>query len=241
MPNKKPPRNVLNIDDIHLEWDADAELRQRLLDGGSVMAPGPCCEDISTCLKNRSLLAPILFRMASNESRKVPPIDPLLEEIQRLLSRAKRAEVDSELISKSAGAIKKLCGFVKMKCRRREVSTVTGMQICRIQFRCFTNVSNVESFICEPLPLAPIHSHPTAKVRAFQDLCLILDPLLQANPEKHDNHIIFIYNSILISLSQSTHNPSRQNMGFHRYRWRWMASMKGWLNVEKKRERRTDV
>lgn len=130
MPNNKKPRNVLDIHDIHLEWDSDAELRQRLLDGGSVMAPGPCCEDISTCLKNRALLGPILFRMASHESRKVPPIDTLLEEIQRLLSRAKRAEIDGELVSKSASAIKKLCGFVKMKCRRREVSTVTGTQIC---------------------------------------------------------------------------------------------------------------
>ena len=132
---KKPSTKKLNIADIHLEWDGDADLRQRLLDGGSVMAPGPCCEDISTCLKNRALLAPILTRMASHESRKVPPIDSLVDEVVLLLGRAKRGpEMDkqSDAISKTSSAIKKLCGFVKMKCRRREVSTVTGTQICRI-------------------------------------------------------------------------------------------------------------
>ena len=99
------------------------------------------------------------LRMASNESRKVPPIDPLVgrNSTVALPSQAwPRSRITNlMLISKSAGAIKKLCGFVKMKCRRREVSTVTGTQICRIQFRCFTNVSNVESFICEPLPTRP--------------------------------------------------------------------------------------
>ena len=142
MPKKKgPSSNALDIIDIHLEWDGDADLRQRLLDGGSVMAPGPCCEDISTCLKNRALLAPILTKMASHESRKVPPIDSLVDEILRLLGRAKRGpetENQSDVISKSSSAIKKLCGFVKMKCRRREVSTVTGTQICRIRVRGFT-------------------------------------------------------------------------------------------------------
>ena len=84
MSNKKGrSSNALNFADIHLEWDADADLRQRLLDGGGAMAPGPCCEDISTCLKNRALLAPILTRMASHESRKVPPIDTLVDEILR--------------------------------------------------------------------------------------------------------------------------------------------------------------
>ena len=138
---KGPSSNALDIIDIHLEWDGDADLRQRLLDGGSVMAPGPCCEDISTCLKNRALLAPILTKMASHESRKVPPIDSLVDEILRLLGRAKRGpetENQSDVISKSSSAIKKLCGFVKMKCRRREVSTVTGTQICRIRIRGFT-------------------------------------------------------------------------------------------------------
>ena len=139
MPNKKGGTKALNIVDIHLEWDGDADLRQRLLDGGGVMASGPCCEDISTCLKNRALLAPLLTRMASHESRKVPPIETLVDEIVRLLGRAKRGhENQSDNISKSCSAIKKLCGFVKMKCRRREVSTVTGTQICRIQVRGFT-------------------------------------------------------------------------------------------------------
>ena len=58
------------------------------------------------------------------------------------------------------------------------------------------------------------HSHPTAydKVRAFQDLCLILDPLLQANPENTTMYV-FLANQLLMCLSQST-SPFPPKRGF---------------------------
>ena len=85
--------------------------------------------------------------MALLEHRPVPPIDPLKVEVLSLLKLHKlgtdKELVDDDNLSKSAWAIRKLCGFVKSKVRRSEVSTATRLQVvCRI-------IASIFSAICE--------------------------------------------------------------------------------------------
>ena len=124
-----------NIENVFKEWDDSEELRDRLREGGPVL-PTPAGQDITTCIKNSILLTPLLARMSSDGKRTVPSIDQLKEEIEALLRKNKRG-VDTEGVDvpKCGWALRKLCGFIKMKARRREVSTATSLQI-NIAFSC---------------------------------------------------------------------------------------------------------
>lgn len=94
------------------------------------MLEPPACADISTCVKNASLLGPLLVRMAQKEHRDLPGIDQLKDELETLLKSNKQGmELDFLDLSKRAWALKKLCGFTKAKARRREVSTATGLRL----------------------------------------------------------------------------------------------------------------
>lgn len=61
------------------------------------------------------------------ESKPVPPVNPLRDEIDKLMSKNKRGNTpeDAQDIIKASWSVRKMCGFVKMKARRKEVSTVT--------------------------------------------------------------------------------------------------------------------
>lgn len=94
--------------------------------------------------------------------------------------------------SKLVGGWKKLCGFVKMKTRREEVSTATrlnvffwkGIPVIFVSgmsgHHCFKNTKmnyinlnkNKPSYLFVKWPFA-------TKVETFQQLCLILNPMLQ--------------------------------------------------------------
>lgn len=122
-----PGMGFTNIEDVALEWDANPELRERLRDGGQAL-PTPAGQDITTCVKNSVLLVPLLTRMSSVKKRPVPSIDQLKDELEALLQKNKRGvDFGGEDIPKCAWALRKLCGFVKMKVRRREVSTAARL------------------------------------------------------------------------------------------------------------------
>ena len=84
-------------------------------------------EDIGTCVKNRDLLQPLLTRMGMVKTRPVPAIDNLRDQVEAVFTRNKRGAKDIEgpEIVRIAWHMRKLCGCVKMKARRKEVSTVT--------------------------------------------------------------------------------------------------------------------
>ena len=65
--------------------------------------------------------------MSLRECRPLPPIDELRAEMEKLYTKNKRgtSPEDQEEIVKASWRVKKMLGFVKMKCRREEVSTVT--------------------------------------------------------------------------------------------------------------------
>ena len=118
---------ALNIADVHVEWDADLSIRGRLRDGGTFLNDTKDkSEDIPTCIKNAEILVPLLSRMSELDKRPVPAVDDLREEICKALTLSKRSsQEDVSMVVDSAAHIKKLCGFVKMKCRRNEPSSVT--------------------------------------------------------------------------------------------------------------------
>lgn len=122
-----PGMGFTNIEDVSLEWDGNPEIRERLRDGGQAL-PNPAGQDITTCVKNSVLLVPLLNRMSSEKKRTVPSIDQLIDELEALLQKNKRGvDLGGEDIPKCAWALRKLCGFVKMKARRREVSTAARL------------------------------------------------------------------------------------------------------------------
>ena len=118
---------ALDITDVHVEWEADLSIRDRLRDGGTFLNDTKeKVEDIPTCIKNAEILMPLLNRMSQLEKRPVPAVDDLREEICKALTLSKRSsQEDTGMVVDSASHIKKLCGFVKMKCRRTEPSSAT--------------------------------------------------------------------------------------------------------------------
>ena len=120
----------MDISGLSEEWDGCEDIRTRLRDGLPLIHPEATRDDVQGCARNASLLIPLLTRMASLESKALPPVDDLRGEIEKVLHRNKRGNglEEADLIIKSSWRVKKLCGFVKMKARREEVSSVTCLR-----------------------------------------------------------------------------------------------------------------
>lgn len=132
MPNKRKARSSaslaehLEVSGLCDEWDDCEDIRTRLRDGrGFFHAEGG--DDVQGCCCNSSMLIPLLTRMATLENKDLPGVDDLRDEIEKLFVKNKRgtSAEDLELIVGASWRVKKLCGFVKMKTRREEVSAVT--------------------------------------------------------------------------------------------------------------------
>lgn len=122
-----PPKPATDIEGVSREWDNDTELRDYIREGGKVLDAGGSL-DISTSVKHYQLLSPLLSRMALVETRTVPSIDQLKDEVSNWLVMGKKGvEIDFQDVSKKAWQLRKLCGFVKTKARRHEVSTATRL------------------------------------------------------------------------------------------------------------------
>lgn len=103
----------------------------RLRDGGPLMHPDSIsmAEDITMCCKNSALIQPLLTRMSMLKTRPLPAIEQLRDQVEDVFTRNKRGTKDLEgsEIVRLAWHIRKLCGFVKMKVRRKEVSMVSWL------------------------------------------------------------------------------------------------------------------
>ena len=133
MPNGKGKKSKssqslpdLDCEGFAEEWDSAEDIRSRLREGGRFIHPEAKADDVQGCCRNSSLLIPILQRMATVDGRPLPPIDPLRDQIDAVLAKNKRGDAPEEIDSvvKASWRLKKMCGFVKMKVRRGEVSTV---------------------------------------------------------------------------------------------------------------------
>ena len=141
------PVETLDVSGVAAEWDQCDDLRTRLRIGEPMMHPETRNVDVFGCRLNFSLLSPLVVRMACLDSKPLPPVEAMRTEIETLFVKNKRnSPEDVELIVKSAWRLKKLCGFVKMKTRRQEVSTVSRciytyeFSICVCMFAGLSNV-----------------------------------------------------------------------------------------------------
>ena len=132
MAASKPPgrpklstNEVLNLTDLHLDWDDNPDIRQRLLDAQDLLDDGGF-DDIPTAKKNAAVLLPLLTRMSLTEHRPLPGVESLRDEIEAVHMRNKRGKTQEDVpdIARDGWRIRKLLGFVKMKVRREEVSEV---------------------------------------------------------------------------------------------------------------------
>ena len=117
------PGGQLDIEGVLDEWDSTQAIRDRLRQGGRLVDTTDCT--VKTCGQYSEVLGPIILRMAGGPN-KVPDVSPLREEIPNLYVKNKQDKsVEHEDVIEESMIIRKMCGFVKMKVRREEVSVVS--------------------------------------------------------------------------------------------------------------------
>ena len=115
-----------SLDGLAGEWDAYETLRDDLRKGKSlIMEVSEKHVDINMPKKHKCLLLPILRRMRE-ASKKLPSIEAFRCEVRLFMQLNKRDPTEDE-VQKSAWLIRKNCGFIKMKCRRQEVSNAAWL------------------------------------------------------------------------------------------------------------------
>eukprot|EP00435_Cladocopium_sp_Y103_P074981 s151_g52.t2 len=113
---KQSSTEVLDITGLHLEWDSNPEIRNRLRDGGCLLE-GKAAEDIPSAITNVGVLQPLVTRMSLTQTRPLPAVEALRDEVETIYLRNKRgsAPEDSPDIVGLAWKIRKLLVFLKMK------------------------------------------------------------------------------------------------------------------------------
>ena len=105
---------VVSLDGLAEEWDAVPSVREALRAGQSLIME---VSEKQVDLKTPSRYAAL--RMVQG-GKRMPAIEDLRTQVRAVLTLNKVSENDTE---KFAWLIRKQLGFIKMKCRRREVST----------------------------------------------------------------------------------------------------------------------
>lgn len=126
-PSGRPKSSVaetLNVADLHREWDCNEELRARLRDGQGLLTDYKS-EDIQSTLENLHALQPLITRMSMTQTRPLPGVDGLRDEVEKFFLANKRGQSQEEFpdVVNISWKIRKFLGFVKMKVRRKEVSS----------------------------------------------------------------------------------------------------------------------
>ena len=121
------------MEGVSQAWDGTPEIRQKLRDGGPLFRENPDRkQDVKTTGKEELLVAPLLHCMvrarAQNDEGdisklKLPAIDDLRTVVRDILEVNKRDLIGDE-IDRAAWLLRKSCGLVKMKCRKKQVSQV---------------------------------------------------------------------------------------------------------------------
>ena len=150
-----------NIDGVASIWGACPQIRERLRAGYPLIAEvSDKSVDVKTPSTYHYVLTPLLEKMREAD-KKLPGVDALRAEIALVLTNNQRQcdETDPDVIKWGWMARKQLV-FIKMKCRRLEVSIVTRLISYDTVIHHFCASCNFE-------------------VPEFQQLCLTLDPSLQ--------------------------------------------------------------
>ena len=122
----------IDISGLANDWDASPEIRTRLRNGGFLIHPDTNKKIlIKTASLNRAVLQPLLEKMApasgdanGGKCSPSPGVEEVREEVKALMDMNKR-QVDFETVDREAWTIKRFLAFIKLKIRKREVSTET--------------------------------------------------------------------------------------------------------------------
>ena len=125
---KKTSTETLDVKNIHLEWDGCEDIRDRLRNGGDLLVSpdGKKVSDtIPSVVSNASALQPFITRMSLLDSRPLPAVDALRDEVEAVFLKNKRGETpeDRPDVINIGWEIRKMLTFLKMKVRRGEVSS----------------------------------------------------------------------------------------------------------------------
>ena len=108
------------------EWEQEVAIRDHLRqEGNELFDKDASTESIKTCVCDdaaHAALRIVLLRMASSEGSPQPPVTPLRDEIEKLYKRC-GAATDEKTVYGDSWMIRRLCCFIKMKARKKQVST----------------------------------------------------------------------------------------------------------------------
>ena len=107
---------ALDISGLHLEWDANPEIRNRLRDGGPLMEK--VGEDIPSAVANVGLLQPMVTRMSLTETRPLPAVEALRDEVETIYLRNKRLAVFPIFTEKHLSKLMFISKLGVYKCRK---------------------------------------------------------------------------------------------------------------------------
>ena len=133
--NKKPggrPKQTItesiDLKNLHVEWDSIEEIRDRIRDGGDLLIPTKG-ESIPAILSNSSVLQPLITRMSLTQTKPLPIVEPLRDEVEAIYIKNKRGGNTESVpdVVAASWKIRKLLTFLKMKVRRQEVSSASWL------------------------------------------------------------------------------------------------------------------
>ena len=169
----------LAIDQIHKDWERADALRSYLREDSTVIFKEGVSENVKTCSAEHihAYLTPLVVKMAATENHPQPNVDPLRDEISKLYMSLSK-QVGEDQIVLDSRMTRKYLGFIKMKCRLRKPSKASRLQwLLDHETYVVYRVYDQASYKNEATQVQ------TCKERNFQNLCLLLNPDLQATAQ----------------------------------------------------------
>lgn len=116
----------MNCTGLALEWDQCGELRDRLRQGQDLFIHpkkvGICLANRQNAVENACVLRPVLQRLSESPNYKLPAQDDLKREVHMLFDKVGLTTKGKEDVAKNAIEIKRMCGFIKRRAHRGEVT-----------------------------------------------------------------------------------------------------------------------
>jgi len=135
--NKKTPCFLgtgplaMNCLGLAIEWEKCAKLREQFRDLKVPMVKGTeetyCVPNRPNSISNIDFLGPILARLSETESLRLPHLEDLKIEVSTLFQKCGTSWGEKEAY-KTSVELKKLCGFIKRRCARKEVTKEKGFR-----------------------------------------------------------------------------------------------------------------
>ena len=110
---------------LAVEWEASVELRERVRVHKKILLRGEketfCQPNRLNAVRNSMVLEPVLTRLAATPSFRLPHLEDLQLQVATLHEKCGLPMGDKS-VYKTSVEIKKLTGFVKRRCNRKEVT-----------------------------------------------------------------------------------------------------------------------